>query len=266
MPEYNLPPKLIDIHNHTWKGMDEPAFLALMDELHIETMLMMGAGLDGMANERVHSVMGRHPGRFVGGCYLDPRDGRQAVAEMRHWCSEGMRVVKLFPNFGYSPDDDALRPFFDAVAGCKMAVLSHCGWLAPSPGMGYASYYATPGRFEKLIRLYPETIFIMAHMGGINGFLESIMLTTRTPNTYVDCSPGQGTWVLEHAWPMVCTIPPERLMWGADCMTLRETLARNRAALEARGFGPHFEKIFYGNARGILERIGALPVARAACP
>jgi predicted TIM-barrel fold metal-dependent hydrolase len=96
-------------------------------------------------------------------------------------------------------------------------------------------------------------------MGGIAGFLEAVMLTTRTPNAYVDCSPGQGLWALEAAGPIVGTIPPEKLLWGADTYDYAGLIPRYRAALAAAGFGEHFEKVFYANARGLLERIGAIP-------
>jgi predicted TIM-barrel fold metal-dependent hydrolase len=176
---------------------------------------------------------------------------------LRHHRAEGVRVVKLFPNFGYWPDDDAFCPFFDVVAELGMAVLSHCGWLVPHMGVT-AAYYSYPGRFEKPIRRHPETIFIMAHMGGIVGFLETVMLTTRTPNTYVDCSPGQGLWVLEHASSMAAGIPADKLMWGADCYQGPQMLEQYCKALEGCGFGDDLDNIFYGNARGLLEKIGAI--------
>lgn len=75
-----------------------------------------------------------------------------------------------------------------------MTVLSHCGWLDGSgPGVTqepWAACYSHPGRFEKTLRLYPDTVFILAPMGGIAGMLEPVMLTTRTANTFSDCSPG----------------------------------------------------------------------------
>jgi len=231
-----------------------------MDAHHIERNLLLGlpAGSRG-DNASVLQAVRQHPDRLVGGAYADPREGQAAIDEITHYHAEGFRVVKLFPNYGYYPDDEAVRPFFDAVAELGMAVLSHCGWLAPKPGRDYASYYAHPGRFEKLIRIYPDTVFIMAHMGGIAGFLESVMLTTRTPNTYVDCSPGQGMWVLEAAGPMAATIPPDKLMWGCDSYDYENLIPRYHRALTAVGFGPHLQSIFHDNAQGLLEKIGAIP-------
>ena len=40
-------------------------------------------------------------------------------------------------------------------------------------------------------------------------------------------------------------------------------LTRYQEAMTRQGFGPHFDKIFYSNARGILEKIGALKPAKA---
>jgi predicted TIM-barrel fold metal-dependent hydrolase len=251
-----LPEKLIDIHNHV--AIDDPGaerLLAGMDAANIEATLVMGTAR--RSNEDMLLAVREHPGRLVGGAYVDPREGPAAIDKLAHFHDEGIRVVKLFPNLGYYPDDESFRPFFDAVAERGMAVLSHCGWLAASMGVT-ASYYSRPERFEKPIRTYPETIFILAHMGGIAGFLEAAMLTTRTPNTYVDCSPGQGVWVLETGGKMAGSIPADRLMWGLDSYDVGNWLPRQRAALETLGFGPHLEKIFYTNARSLLERIGAL--------
>jgi predicted TIM-barrel fold metal-dependent hydrolase len=254
--EYHLPDRIIDVHNHLDPACDPSEFIGSMDGAGIEITLIMGTPLRG--NEHVLHAVRKHPDRLVGGVYADPRQIVKAIDTIKHYHAEGIRVVKLFPNFGYYPDDDAVRPFFDIVAELGMAVLSHCGWLWPKAGVT-AAYYSHPGRFEKVVRTYPQTIFIMAHMGGIAGFLETAMLTTRTPNTYVDCSPGQGTWVMQHAGSMVAGIPPQKLLWGSDMQPLTNCIERDRKLLENIGFGPHLEEIFHSNARGILEKIEALP-------
>ena len=257
--DYPLPEKLIDVHNHGRADSDGSDLVELMDAHNIERAVILGTSYEGgNCNANILRAVRAHPDRLVGGVFADPRDGQKAIDEIRRYHDEGFRIVKLFPNHGYYPDDEALRGFFDAVAELGMAVLSHCGWLAPKAGADYASYYSHPGRFEKLIRIYPDTIFIMAHMGGIAGFLETVMLTTRTPNTYVDCSPGQGLWALEAAGPIIATVPPGKLMWGCDSYDFEGLLPRYHRALQAIGFGPHFQKIFYDNARGILEKIGAI--------
>jgi predicted TIM-barrel fold metal-dependent hydrolase len=98
----------------------------------------------------------------------------------------------------------------------------------------------------------------MAHMGGIAGFLESVMLTTRTPNTYVDCSPGQGLWALEFAGPLLGAMPPGRILWGCDSYDYADLIPRYHAALVKAGFGQHLPGIFHNNADTLLRRIGAI--------
>jgi predicted TIM-barrel fold metal-dependent hydrolase len=178
--------------------------------------------------------------------------------------------VKLFPNYGYYPDDEHFAPFFDAVAELNMGVLSHCGWLgeagADMRNERWAAYYSHPGRFEMVVRTHPKTPFIMAHMGGIAGWLETIMLTTRTPNCYVDCSPGQGRLVLDKGGPMAGAVPPTKLLYGADAYNLPQSIPDYAAIMAAQGYGPHFDKIFYSNARGIFEQVGAVAKQEEAEP
>lgn len=259
------PAKVIDIHNHLFGEDDGSKMIELMNRSHIETTLIMGTRHHG--NDAVLRAVQKFPGRLVGGVYADPRQGREAIDTIRHYHGEGFRVVKLFPNFGYYPDDEELRPFFDAVGKLGMAVLSHCGWLGGSGANvareEWAAYYSHPGRFEKVIRLYPSTVFILAHMGGIAGLLETVMLTTRTANTFVDCSPGQGIWALETGGAIAGSVPAVKLMWGADSSDQAYYMDRAAKALEKLGYGPNLDKIFYANARGVLERIGAVPKAKA---
>ncbi len=250
-----LPGRIIDIHNHLEPSGDPEALIGLMDESSIQTTLVMG--MFECPNEHVLAAMDAHPGRLVGGVWADPRDGQAAIDLVRNYHDGGVRVVKLFPNVGYYPDDETFRPFFDVVAELGMAVLSHCGWLMPTAGVT-AAYYSQPGRFEKLVRTYTDTPFIFAHMGGISGFLEAIMLATRAPNVYVDTSPGQGAWVLTAAAQMAATIPAGKILWGSDSYNQDQWLAHNAAALTAVGFGDDFEKVFYTNSRDLLMKIGAL--------
>jgi predicted TIM-barrel fold metal-dependent hydrolase len=257
-----MPKRIIDAHNHL---LDEPARqLALMDDAGIEAALIMGSPRTGeKGNRALVKACRKHPHRFIGGAYYDPREGKKAIRKLKRYHGEGLPVVKLFPNLGYFPDDEKVRPFFEKVAGLGMAVLSHCGWLGGSGAKmrhePWAAYYSHPGRFEKVIRLFPETVFIMAHMGGIAGFLESVMLATRTPNTYIDCSPGQGLNVLEFAPHIAGAVPPTKLLWGADSLSFDAFIPRYKKALIGAGFGRHLDKVFHDNAAELFGKLGWTP-------
>jgi predicted TIM-barrel fold metal-dependent hydrolase len=260
---YALPRRIFDAHNHLRKDEDGSVTIASQEAFGVETTVVMGIPFGAAAeirriNGRTIASQQKYPGRLVAGVYVDPRSKKKALDLLKHAHAEGVRLVKLFPNLGWFPDDEKFRAFFDRVAELKMGVLSHCGWLWPQVVARHAAYYSHPGRFEKVIRTHPDTPFIMAHMGGIAGFLESVMLTTRTPNTWVDCSPGQGLWVLESTGDVAASIPAEKLLWGADSHYHVELFEGYRKALVARGFGPKLEAIFRDNARGIFGKLGVL--------
>lgn len=251
-----MPESKIDFHNHV--QVDDVCgerLLKLMDENGIERTMILGT--PRIDNAGTLKAVKAHPNRFVGAVYADPREGQAALDEVNRYYDEGMRVVKLFPNLGYYPDDDAFGPLFELIAERGMAVLSHCGFLTPKMGISSA-IYSYPCRFEKLIRTFPETPFILAHMGGMNGFLEAIMLATRTPNTYVDCSPGQGVWVWQNAGSQAATIPPERILWGVDCYDFDKWPPLQQTALAAAGMAAHFHRIYRENALEIWNRVGAI--------
>ena len=259
-----VPKPIFDAHNHLRADdFDGSRMIESQNKFGIETTVVMGLPFDGekvirKINEQVIRAQQKYPGRLIGGIYCDPRNVKKAIATAKHGYAEGLRLVKLFPNMGYFPDDDKVRPFFDKVAELKMGVLSHCGWLWPKNPLPIAAYYSHPGRFEKLLRIYPETPFIFAHMGGIAGFLEAIMLTTRTPNAYVDGSPGQGLWVLETTGPIGGSVPPAKLLYGADSSYDQKQLLRYRDVYVKLGYGPHLKDIFRNNARGIFEKLGVI--------
>jgi predicted TIM-barrel fold metal-dependent hydrolase len=249
------------MHNHLWgEDHDGAKLIALMDEASVERTLILGLDLFDShgKNADVMRLRARYPDRIVAGVMLDPRDGK-AIDKMKAYRADGASIVKLFPNDGYYPDDEQFLPFFETVAELGMGVLSHCGWLMPAEGKAFASYYSQPGRFEKVIRRFTETPFIMAHMGGIDGFLQTVMLCTRTPNTYTDPSPGQGMLVLKMAGKIASAIPAEKIVYGPDGYSGVAQMENYAAIFTDLGYSEQdLAKIFYSNGRGILEKIGAL--------
>ena len=63
---------------------------------------------------------------------------------------------------------------------------------------------------------------------------------------------------MEKGGPMAGAVPPDRLMFGFDCQPEKVLVDRYAAAMEAQGYGPHFEKIFYSNGRAMLDRMKAI--------
>ncbi|MHC4713398.1 MAG: amidohydrolase family protein [Planctomycetota bacterium] len=259
-----IPARMIDVHTHPGYPPDEAGrIIEFMDDHNLEKIVALGSASRPDVNECILRLRAIAPDRVIGGPYLDPRE-KSALDEIERFHDAGCRIAKLFPNLGYYPDDPRYLPFFERLAELGWGVLSHCGWLG-SKGVS-STKYARPGRFEELFRRFPDTLFIMAHMGGIDGFLEGIMYTTRTPNVYLDTTPGQSYWVVEHAAEMVRGMPPERLLLGTDgiepvtddwdCSKQYDQIA---AAIEKLGWGGHLDDIFYNNAALVIAEYGLLP-------
>lgn len=259
-----LPSKMIDIHTHPGYPPEEAEKIVdFMDSHGLEKIVALGSASRSEVNDCVLRLREIAPERVIGGPFVDPRE-KSAVKSLQRFHEGGCRIVKLFPNLGYYPDDPKFLPFFEKVAELGWGILSHCGWLG-FKGVS-STRYARPGRFEELFRRFPDTLFIMAHMGGIDGFLEGIMYTTRTPNVYLDTTPGQSYWVFEHAAEMVRGMPVERLLMGTDgiqpvtedwdCSRQYDEIAE---AIEKLGWGEHIQDVFYKNAARVIEKYSLLP-------
>jgi len=238
--------------------------IEFMDRYGVEKIAALGSPSEAETNERILRLRGIAPDRVIGGPYIDPRepDAREQLVDFH---AAGCRLVKLFPNLGYYPDDERFLPFFEEAAALGLGFLSHCGWLGSTAIS--STKYARPGRFEKVFRRFPETLFIMAHMGGIDGFLEGIMYTARTPNVYLDTTPGQSYWVFENAGSLVRGMPRERLLLGSDGIAppyedgtdCSGVYGRVAGCLEGIGWGGALEEVFYGNPVRVIEEYGLLP-------
>ena len=252
--------KKIDIHIHPkFPAENVGGIIAHMDRYEIEKIFALGSITSEEVNENILRLRRLAPDRIVGAPYIDPR-ASDAFDKLQRYYDAGCRVVKLFPNYGYYPDDPAVLPFFEKVASLHCGVLSHCGWLGVKEVC--ATKYARPSHFEELFRRFPEIPFIMAHMGGIDGFIEGIMYTTRTPNVYLDTTPGQSYWVFKYAPDFVKGMPPERLLLGSDGVspeTDDSTYKTISGHLSALGWEARLNDIFYRNADNLIKQYHLIP-------
>ena len=252
--------KKIDVHIHPKFPAETMAgIIDFMDQYEVEIIFALGSTQGEEINENILRLRRLAPGRVVGAPYIDPRKP-EAFDTLQLYYDAGCRMVKLFPNYGYYPDDPTFLPFFEKVATLRCGVLSHCGWLGTKEVC--STKYARPGRFEELFRRFPDIPFIMAHMGGFDGFIEGIMYTTRTPNVYLDTTPGQSYWVFKHAPEFVRGMPPERLLLGSDGVTPQcggGTYEAIHGHLAALGWDGHLENIFHQNAAKLIKQYRLIP-------
>jgi len=213
--------KKIDIHMHV--PPNDPTFdkeLAIMDRHEVEASLVHAVPWEGHDNAETLRAVKAHPDRLFGSVHVDLR---QPVAESieltRRYAGEGFRSVKLFPNLGFDPNDEKFEPFWAAVQEAGLLVLSHCGWLTDQgafAGQRLSSLLATPFHFEVPARRFPEVRFILAHFGGFNWYMETIVLTSRMKNVYADTCPGQGRMVFAQRMPGLEALDFRKVLYGTD--------------------------------------------------
>jgi len=251
--------KKVDIHIHPQKDdLELDQYLQAMDRFEVEAALVHGAYHEWTTNDRVLRICRAHPDRFYGSCYVDLLQPLEACIEViRRYAGEGFRCFKVFPNFGFDPNDERFEPFWQAVEDAKLMCLPHCGWLLleKPETRRKQSITASPFHFETPARLHPGINFVFAHFGGGATYLETVVLLSRLANCYADTTPGWGRWVFEQRLPALSAVDFSRVLYGTDnageqygeqerrWVELLSSMGRSRAEIE---------QYFYGNAARLL--------------
>jgi len=260
--------KIIDIHNHYVIKFDPECemLMKFMDLNEIETMLLMGvSALSQHANnDQVLEMVRRHPDRFVGGAYVDPRaeDARDAVRKYR---DQGFRCIKMFPYMGFYPDEPEFFPVYEVIAELDLLLLYHCGGSTRTGTKKNVSYkYDLPCQFDGVAHNFPEIRIVLAHMGGSLRLDEALYLAHNHKNLYLDTSCTSATRALRvilknennYPTPLNCN----KLVWGRDGISPAETERKSGVIREqyellsqlAGGDRQVLENIFYNNAKRLL--------------
>jgi len=218
--------QVIDVHVHH-PGATDPemdAYVEQMEKYGVVAALVNAVADDSYTelggNESVLRVVRRHPGRLFGSAYIDLRDPvRKTIRTIEKYADAGFRFVKMFPNFGFDPNDECHEPVWRALEKRGMGCLSHCGWVAgpkQDRRLRIHSLTASPFHFEVPARRHPGINFIFAHFGGGATYLETIVLTSRLPNAYADVTPGWGRWVFENRMPGLNALYFTQVLYGTD--------------------------------------------------
>jgi len=261
--------RVIDVHTHCQAddpNMDE--YVRFMDDAGVTAALVHAVEsrtpFPVRGNDAVLNAVQRHPGRLYGSVYVDFRDPiEKTIRTIERYHGEGFVSIKMFPNFGYDPNDEAYEPIWRVVESLGMMCLSHCGWLAPFPdGRRVHSLTATPFHFEVPARRHPGIHFIFGHFGGAATYLETLVLTSRLKNCFGDVTPGWGRWVFEQRMPGLAALDYRQVLYGTDNAGKRyaRDIAWWRQTLKDMGrTDQEIEQFFFGNAARLLGLAGEAP-------
>jgi predicted TIM-barrel fold metal-dependent hydrolase len=241
--------EVIDCHAHVGpsRALDRDtsveAMLGLMDAIGVTRSaisgFMFGTGvrLETM-NDWVAEFVRAHPERFLGLCYLNPRDPEFLEPEMARCFDElGFAGFKLHIDWnGVAYDASAYEPVYRFAAERQVPILAHT-W-----GDSAVRQLASAARAN------PSVPFLAGHSGAGDVSI-SIEEARRTPNLFLELAYSAGTpWVVER---FVREVGADRIVWGSDSILFAQS---HQIAKVAFADLSEWDKaaIFGGNARRIF--------------
>jgi predicted TIM-barrel fold metal-dependent hydrolase len=150
-------------------------------------------------NAAVAEVIAKHPTRFLGWIFLNPKAGN-ALDELEKWRSvPGMVGIKLHPHW-HDYTTDLLDPILARAEELGLPALIHLG-------------FGRRGDFRAIATRFPKLVVISAH-AGFPFYQDLWSHAGDCPNLYVDLSSPYINEKLARA--AVAAMGPERCLYGTD--------------------------------------------------
>ena len=165
----------------------------------------------GAYNQYIYTSVKKFPKRIAGFGWIDPTLGvEQAVAQTKTCLEEydflGIKLNGSQNNFRYD-DFRVVCPIVDIVAGCGGVIALHVGADCPQRTHPYF--------VMRLAQRYPDTTFMLIHMGGVSYPDVSdcaIEAAQVCPNIYLV---GSHIYAVS-VWNAVKRLGAERVCFGSD--------------------------------------------------
>lgn len=195
-------------------------------------------------DDRFHPFIGVDPNR---------RDAPQIIERLvNRYSSKG---IKMYPAVGFYPDEERMDPYWKMVDDLGLLVVTHAG-MALEP---LDERYCHPKMMQSVAEKYPDTNFIIAHLGG-KFHDELFPLMESCENVYADCSALQG-WVPEEKGMIRKRLKdsiskfPDRIVFGTDFPLYDEMFSTAQFIDEIEKMEWESEKVradFYGDTMARL--------------
>lgn len=151
---------------------------------------------------------------FIG---VDPQRGDQALEILDHYVKRyDAKGVKLYPSTGWYPNEERVRGFLDRVDELGLVIITHAGAAWGS----LEEKYSEPSFWTDVLRRYPDTNIVLAHLGG-RWRQKAYQMCKEFSNCYTDCSALQG-WLpsdpdtaISRLKELAATIP-DKVSFGSD--------------------------------------------------
>lgn len=203
------------------------------------------------SNRYVYQATLDHPDRILGFGWADPNCGLQYAMDEARRCIEeyGFAGVKLngAQNDFYIDDEELALPIVDYVASAGKLLAFHIGGDSPE--------HTHPFRLAKLARRYPDTRFLMVHMGGAH-FHDfgnaAIEFAQQCPNITIIGSTIRSQPLLK----AIKTLGANRVCFGSDAPfeLMHVEVARYQSLLDGEVTGEEIEQIMGGTIGRLMGR------------
>ncbi|MGN0589678.1 MAG: amidohydrolase family protein [Ruminiclostridium sp.] len=185
-----------------------------------------------------------NPQRFVGFAALHPSmDLKETEKEVDRVISEGLKGIKLHPDFQhFNIDDKHAMEMYEVIDG-RIPILFHVGDSRYS--------FSDPERLAVVAKRFPKQKVICAHLGGYQKWERGVKCLSDLPNVYTDECSSLPFLTPETAREYILAFGTDRVFFGTDypMWNVEEELERfDRIDLS----DSDREKILYNNIAGFL--------------
>jgi uncharacterized protein len=241
--------RIIDGHCHIGQGklkkQTVPELLRSMDDNQIERAVIVPvdeqiAFYNEEGNAAVLEAAKSSEGRLLGFAAVNPWSGRQGIDRVRRYLDAGLRGVKLNTALqGIYLFDELVVELVAGLREYRVPFFVHTG----------TPVYALPMHLRELARQFPETNFIMGHMGSYDFVSDYPRAIEGLNNIYLDTSLTLSNFIKG----AVATAGAVRVIFGSDAprSTQKFELENVRRAIQDPEV---LEKVLYSNINGLLNR------------
>jgi len=233
-----------------------------MDEHGIDVSIVQNIGWSShemclRSNDYILESLSKYPGRLIGFCAIQPREGEKALEELERCSKSGMRGVgELRPDVqGFDLCDEMLmQPLINRLARLDMVLSLH---VSEPVGHDYPGKGGnTPGIVYRFIAASKELKVMLAHLGGGLPFYE-LMPEVREAlsNAWYDTAAGPFLYRSEAYKAVAAMSGAQRILFGSDWPLLspRRVIDHIREA----GLGQaEVDAVLGGNARRLFNLEG----------
>lgn len=183
------------------------------------------------------------PDRLFPFATVNPRDGQQAVDELRRCLGEwGMRGIKFHPWLqGFSPLESYMDDIARVAVEYRVPILFHDG----------TPPYTSPLQIAALAGRFPELQVVLGHAGLMDMWMEAVAAARRLNNIWLCFSGGTPFRIYER---MLREVDVSRVMYGSDVFGDDTIIEMQLTKIRSLPVGEEaLAAILGGNARRLLR-------------